>query len=801
VSNAPAPITPPSPDAKLSSLDVNPGPLQPVFSSDTLGYTVDVAFNVASVTVTATPQNASATMTINGVATNAGQALPITLQPAGFNTIITIVVTAANGGQNSYVVTVNRALNNSLQNLIVSPGTLSPAFTASATSYTVDVDSGVNSVTVTATLQDTNATMTINGQTTTSGQARTITPLNGPGLGTLITIVVTAPNGSQKIYFATVNRAALGGNNNLQSLTVSSGSLTPAFAAGTTSYTVDVASGVTSVTVTAQAQDVGASVSIDGQATTSRSVTLNGAGFSTPIAIVVTAPNSTTKTYTVLVNRAALGGNNNLQSLTVSSGTLTPVFAADTTSYTVDVASGVGSLTVTAAAQDAGASVTINGSPTTSLLVTLNAPGLGTLITIAVTAPNGSQRIYFATVNRAALGGNNNLQSLTVSSSPAAGALTPAFVAPGVSGSPGYTVDVASSVNSVTVTAQAQDAGATVSINNQAGTSRSVTLNGPGTGTLVTIVVSAPNGNPKTYLVTVNQAALASNAGLSNLAVNTGTLTPGFAAPGVSGLPGYTVAVPNATTSITVTAVQADPSATLTISPSATVNNLPVGNTVFTIEVTAPNGNQKIYFVTVTRAAPGGNNNLSALVVSAGALVPFPFAAATTSYTVAVSNTTLSTTVTATVEDSTATLKINNAAATSGIAAGPIALAVGPNSIPIEVTAQNLTTKTYTVTVNRAAPSPAAPDITTTSADLLPNGLVNGIVAYSRPLTATGGSGALTWSIASGTLPTGLTLSPTTGIISGTPSVAGTFIFTPQATDTLLQTDLTPPLLSITIDP
>jgi hypothetical protein len=222
--------------------------------------------------------------------------------------------------------------------------------------------------------------------------------------------------------------------------------------------------------------------------------------------------------------------------------------------------------------------------------------------------------------------------------------------------------------------------------------------------TLVTIEVTAPNGSPKTYLVTVNRDALASNAGLSNLAVNTGTLTPGFVAPGVSGLPGYTVAVPNATTSITVTAVKADPNATLTISPSATVNNLPVGNTVFTIEVTAPNGNQKIYFVTVTRAAPGGNNNLSALVVSAGALVPSPFAAATTSYTVAVSNTTLSTTVTATVEDSTATLKINNAAAISGVAAGPIALVVGANSIPIEVTAQDGTPQTYTVTVNRAAP-------------------------------------------------------------------------------------------------
>ncbi len=693
VSNAPAPVTPPSPDAKLSSLDINPGLLQPVFSGDTLGYVVDVAFNVSSVTVTAAPQNASATMTINGALTNAGQAVPITLQPAGFSTIITIVVTAANGGQNSYVVTVNRALNNSLQNLTVSPGTLSPAFTASTTSYTADVDSGVTSVAVTATLQDTNATMKINGQATTSGQARTIT-LSTPGLGTLVTIEVTAPNGSQKIYFATVNRAALGGNNNLQSLSVSSGTLTPAFAAGTTSYTVDVASGVTSVTVTAQAQDVGASVSINNQVTTNRSVTLNGAGFSTPITIVVTAPNGTPKTYTVLVNRAALGGNNNLQSLTVSSGSLTPAFAAGTTSYTVGVPSGVGSLTVTAQAQDAGATVSINGSTTTSLLVTLNAPGLGTLITITVTAPNGSQKIYFATVNRDALGGNNNLQSLSASS----GTLTPVFNA----STTGYTVDVTSGVGSLTVTAQAQDAGASVSINGSITTSLLVTLNAPGASTLVTIVVTAPNGTPKTYTVLVNRAALGGNNNLQSLTVSSGTLAPVFAAGTIT----YTVDVASGVGSVTVTAAAQDAGATITINNSATTSLLVTlgaagTSTPVTIIVTAPNSTTKTYTVTVNRAALGGNNDLSALSVSAGALVP-GFTSGITAYAVAAPNTTVTTTITATVADSAATLTINGVAAISGAPSASIPLVVGANAIPVVVTAPNASQKTYTVTITRA---------------------------------------------------------------------------------------------------
>lgn len=66
--------------------------------------------------------------------------------------------------------------------------------------------------------------------------------------------------------------------------------------------------------------------------------------------------------------------------------------------------------------------------------------------------------------------------------------------------------------------------------------------------------------------------------------------------------------------------------------------------------------------------------------------------------------------------------------------------------------------------------------ITTTS---LPGGTVG--AAYSQSLTATGGSGTYTWSIANGSLPPGLSLSGAT--IAGTPATSGQYSFTVKVTD------------------
>ncbi|MES2033063.1 MAG: putative Ig domain-containing protein, partial [Pseudomonadota bacterium] len=70
--------------------------------------------------------------------------------------------------------------------------------------------------------------------------------------------------------------------------------------------------------------------------------------------------------------------------------------------------------------------------------------------------------------------------------------------------------------------------------------------------------------------------------------------------------------------------------------------------------------------------------------------------------------------------------------------------------------------------------------VTAPAAGALPAAL--GGTAYSQAFTATGGQGAHTFALASGTLPAGLTLS-TAGVLSGTPSAAGAFSFSILATD------------------
>ena len=63
----------------------------------------------------------------------------------------------------------------------------------------------------------------------------------------------------------------------------------------------------------------------------------------------------------------------------------------------------------------------------------------------------------------------------------------------------------------------------------------------------------------------------------------------------------------------------------------------------------------------------------------------------------------------------------------------------------------------------------------------LPSGVTGS--PYSQTLTAAGGAPPYSWSVASGSLPPGLTLEIPTGVLAGTPTAAGSFTFTVRVTD------------------
>ena len=741
-----------SEDATLSGLVISPGRLSPSFDPVDLAYTAGVVNVVTSVRVTPTANHGDATVTVTvdtGATVNrSGSDYTVRDLDVGSNAI-TIVVRAQDGTTQTYTVTVTRTGSEdaTLSGLVISPGRLSPTFAPITVDYTAGVVNVVTSVRVTPTVNHGDATVTVTVTVDTgatvnrSGSDYTVRDLD---VGSnVITIEVTAQDGTTQTYTVTVTRAK-SSDATLSGLTISEGGLSSGFASDTFDYTASVLNSVDSVTVTPEARENNATVTVN------RSTVTSGSDYtvrdldvgSNVITIVVTAQDGTTQTYTVTVTRAA-DSNAGLSGLAVSSSAagsvdLSPEFGPGKFVYTAMVVNSVTAVMVTPTVANS-ATVTVNGGTATSGGRSVNLDVGSNVITIVVTAQDGlATQTYTVRVTRAG-SSDATLSDLHINPFDLSTEFDPVDLA--------YTASVLNSVDSVTVTPTVSEGEATVTVTVDTG----ATVNSSGSdytfdldvgSNVITIEVTAQDFTTQTYTVTVDRAE-SSDATLSDLDISEGVLSPSFDPVDLA----YTAGVVNVVTSVRVTptANHGDATVTVTVDTGATVNrsgsdytvrDLDVGSNAITIVVRAQDGTTQTYTVTVTRTG-SEDATLSGLVISPGRLSP-TFAPITVDYTAGVVNVVTSVRVTPTVNHGDATVTVTVTVDTgatvnrSGSDYTVRDLDVGSNLITIEVTAQDGTTQTYTVTVTRAKSS----DATLSGLTISEGGLSSGFASDTFDYTA-----------------------------------------------------------------
>ena len=725
-----------STDATLSALvlsNIDFGTFEP----ETLEYTAQVYHGVTQTNVTATRNHPKATWVVKlgGVTDNDG-----TIALSAGSNVITVEVTAEDGQtMRTYSVTVTRPISNNahlydltLSGIAIEHGSTfyPPGFSSIVFNYAPSVAHSLTETTVTPRVAHSFATYVIklDGVTDADGVIALSVGSN------VITIEVTAEDGNTtKTYTVTVTRAAAPLTDAtlkrlaLSSIDIGGGVGKGADAQRQTSFTASVYHSVSQTTVTPTVNHSGASYVIKLGGVEDADGTISLAVGSNVITVEVTAEDdSTTRTYTVTVNRAAASASTTGQLSTddppVNFRTITIAHDHGIYSFNFPRNRGIFGWVIQRYQHDGSSFVSSGSDMRSEHTGTKDLGGEGFKLgdsdvepgvlykwVLMLTNSQGSTVIETSlTVRAPALSSDAKLSGLTLS-----GVDFGTFDSTTTS----YTAQVANSVSQTTVTPTVNDSGASYVIKLGGVTDADGTVSLAVGSNVITIEVTAEDGETtRTYTVTVTRAAPPStDATLSALTlsgIDFGTFDSTTAS--------YTVKVANSVTETTVTPTVNDSGASYVIKLGGVadadgVTPLGVGSNVITVEVTAEDGNTSMaYTVTVTRATPPSTDaTLSALVLSD---VDFgTFASGTTSYSAQVANNVTRTTVTPTLNDSGASYVIKLGGATD--ADGVVALSVGSNVITVEVAAEDdNTTRTYTVTVTRA--EPATPELLSSDATL-----------------------------------------------------------------------------------
>lgn len=219
---------------------------------------------------------------------------------------------------------------------------------------------------------------------------------------------------STKLATYTVNvTAPLSTNNNLASLNINQGSLSPGFNANTTNYNVTVESNVSSINISASVADSKASLSGTGN----KNLNYGKNTYN----IVVKAQNGNTKTYTINVTRKDTRSSDaTLKQIRLTNVNSDINFNKDKTDYNLSVPYEITKLNIDAIPNDSKSKISITNPDLISEETQQ--------VVLKVTAENGNTKTYTINVSRQkdpnkVLNTDNNLISLSSS----IGMLSPVF--------------------------------------------------------------------------------------------------------------------------------------------------------------------------------------------------------------------------------------------------------------------------------------------------------------------------------------------------------------------------------------
>ena len=321
----------------------------------------------------------------------------------------------------------------------------------------------------------------------------------------------------------------------------------------------------------------------------------------------------------------------------------------------------------------------------------------------------------------------------------------------------GFTLDAATTCPQLTVSSSTEGSVA-------AGTSCVYAIDFiPSTGGAVngTVILKDDNLNaaaPRYATQSISVSGTATAIALSPSALTAGTVGQAYSQSlsASGGTAPYTYAITNGSLP-----------AGLFLSPSGTLSGTATAGGTFNFSVTA------------TDSTNASGAQAFSLVVSAPAITLSPAAVPS-----AADGTAYSQAISASGGTSPYTFALTAGALPAGMSLSSAGVLSGrptaPGTFNLTITATDSSTGRGPYTGSRAyALSVNSPAITL-SPTTLPGGTYNAV--YSQTLTASGGVTPYTFAITSGALPTGLAFS-SSGVLSGTPTAAGTFTFTVTGTD------------------